>query len=66
MDAPAVQNETKLPIVWGNRAIAAAIGRTEVQTRKMLAKGCLRGAVKVQGRYALDVSEFKKQFQESK
>jgi hypothetical protein len=55
MTAPTLPNTE---IVWGARAIAATIGRTEKSTFAMLEQGKLPGARKVAGRWAFNPEVF--------
>jgi hypothetical protein len=52
-------------LLWGARAIAAAIGRTEKATFAMLEQGKLAGARKVGGRWAFNPAVFIKSFDEA-
>jgi hypothetical protein len=66
---PAInQNQTATApseIVWGARAIALAIGRTEKSVFAMLEAGKLAGAKKVAGRWAFNPKVFLKSFDEA-
>lgn len=61
------QNQTALgpEIVWGARAIAAAIGRSEKATFIMLEQGKLPGARKVAGRWAFNPKIFFASFEDA-
>lgn len=56
--ATMARTETALDIVWGCKAIAKAIGRTERATFHMLEKGTLPGARKVAGRWCFSPGLF--------
>jgi hypothetical protein len=51
-------------IVWGARAIANAIGRTEKATFAMLEAGKVAGARKVAGRWAFSPAVFFAKFED--
>lgn len=61
------QSETapSADIVWGARAIAKAIGRTEKATFAMLEQNKLPGARKVAGRWAFNPKVFFASFDEA-
>jgi hypothetical protein len=52
-------------IVWGAKAIAAAIGRTEKATFAVLEAGKLAGAKKIKGRWAFKPAVFHASFDEA-
>lgn len=51
-----------LPIIWGARAIARFLGRTERATFHALERGTLPGARKVGGRWCLSVDHLRQHF----
>jgi hypothetical protein len=52
MDNPQDNNATSRPkVLWGTRAIAEVINRTERQTSHLLQRGAIKSARKVEGRY---------------
>ena len=51
-----------LELIWGGRAIARAIGRTEAATFHCLERGRVPGARRVGGRWALHVPSFRAAF----
>jgi hypothetical protein len=57
-------NAPSAEIVWGARAIAATIGRTEKSTFAMLEAGKIPGARKVAGRWAFNPKVFFAAFDE--
>jgi hypothetical protein len=50
-------------LIWGGRAIARAIGRTEAATFHALERGRVPGARRVGGRWALHVPSFRAAFE---
>ena len=50
-------------LIWGGRAIARAIGRTEAATYHALKRGRVPGARRVGGRWALHVPSFRAAFE---
>jgi hypothetical protein len=49
-------------LIWGGRAIARAIGRTEAATFHALERGRVPGARRLGGRWALHVPSFRAAF----
>lgn len=54
------QTASSLGVIWGGRAIAAALGREEVATYKALEQGHIPGARKVGGRWCFDPDAFRR------
>jgi hypothetical protein len=53
-------------LIWGGRAIARAIGRTEAATFHSLERGRVPGARGVGGRWALHVPSFRAAFESAR
>jgi hypothetical protein len=65
LKARTMTDTTAPEYIWGAKAIAAAIGRSEKATFAMLERGVIAGARKVGGRWSLRPAVYARSFDEA-